>query len=79
MKLYYWTDDRRIPDSLIQLLGIPDLPGDLRKEILQAAKEVEESGAVAYPTKARVEYYLHQHREYILKLMEKLEEQEPGS
>ncbi len=67
-----WTDERRIPDMLLQLLKIPDIPEDLRKELLQAYKEVDEGGAVAYPTKARVEYYLYRYQEHISELVKKL-------
>jgi len=71
MKL--WTDERKMPNILLQLLEVPDIPEDLRKELLQAYKEVEEGGAVTYPTKAKVEYYLYQHQEYISELVKKLE------
>ncbi len=73
MNLYRWDDERRMPDMLLQLLSIPDVPEDLRKELLQAYKEVEELSAVTYPTKARVEYYLHQYQDYIAELVKKLE------
>ena len=73
MNLYHWTDERKIPDMLLQLLSVPDVPEDLRKELLQAHKEVEQLGAVTYPTKARVEYYVHQYQEHILELVKKLE------
>lgn len=69
-----WTDERKMPETLSELLRIPDIPEDLRKELLQAYKEVEERGAVTYPTKARVEYYLRQHQGYISELVKKLEE-----
>jgi len=72
-----WTDERRVPDVLLRLLDIPALPEDLREEILLAASEVEQRGAVTYPTKARVEYYLHQHNECILKLVEELDNAAP--
>ena len=68
-----WTDERKIPDMLFRLLEVPDIPEDLRKELLQAYNEIEESGAVTYPTKARVEYYLYQHQEYISEIVKKLE------
>ena len=45
-----WTDERKMPDSLAELLKVPDIPEDLRKELLQACKEIErravESGDV---------------------------------
>jgi hypothetical protein len=68
MNLYRWDDERRMPEMLLQLLSVPDVPEDLRKELLQAYKEVEERGAVTYPTKARVEHYLHQYQDYIVEL-----------
>ncbi len=72
MNIYHWTDERRMPDMLLQLLSVPDVPEDLRKELSQAYKEVEQLGAVTYPTKARVEYYVHQYQEHILELVKKL-------
>ena len=74
---YFWSDERSIPDVLLRLLDSPALPEDLRKEMVQAAMEVEERGAVTYPTKARVEYRLHQHRDLISKLVEELDNEEP--
>ena len=68
-----WADERKMPETLSELLKIPDIPEDLRKELLQAYNEVEEGGAVTYPTKARVEYYLHQYQGYISELVKKLE------
>ncbi len=73
MNLYRWTDERKIPNALVELLSVPDVPEDLRQELLKAQKEVEQLGAVTYPTKARVEYYVHQYQEYILELVKKLE------
>lgn len=70
-----WADQRRVPDILLQLLKVNDLPEDLRHEMLQAYKEVEEGGAVTYPTKARVHYYLHQHQEYLGELVKKLKKE----
>jgi hypothetical protein len=70
-----WTDERKIPDMLLQLLKVPTIPEDLRKQLLQAYKEVDEDGAVTYPTKARVEYYLNKHKEYISELIKKLEKE----
>jgi hypothetical protein len=69
-----WTDERKMPDTLSELLGVTDIPEDLRNELLRAYKEVEERGAVTYPTKARVEYYLHHYQGYISELVKKLEE-----
>jgi hypothetical protein len=71
-----WTDEQKMPKILLQLLEVPDIPKDLRKELLQAYKEVEEGGAVTYPTKARVEYYLYQYQEYISELVKKIEKEQ---
>ena len=71
-----WTDEQKMPKILLQLLEVPDIPEDLRKELLQAYKEVEEGGAVTYPTKARVEYYLHRYQEYISELVKKIEKEQ---
>ena len=60
-----WSNERMIPDELIQLLSTPGLPDELRGEITQASKELAESGAVTYPTKSRIEYYLHKYQGYI--------------
>jgi hypothetical protein len=60
---------------LLQLLKVPNIPEDLRKELLQAYKEVGEDGAVTYPTKARVEYYLNKHKEYVSEIIKKLEKE----
>ena len=68
-----WIDERKMPDMLLQLLKVPNIPADLRNELLQAYQEVDEDGAVTYPTKAKVEYYLHQYHNYILELVKKLE------
>jgi hypothetical protein len=72
MNLYHWGDERKMPDMLLQPLSIPDVPENLRKELLQAYKEVEEFGAVTYPTKARVEHYLHQYKDYIARLVKQV-------
>lgn len=69
-----WTDERKIPDELLELLKAHNIPKDLHNELLQAFKEVCEYGAVTYPTKARVEYYLSKHRDYLSEFFEKLEE-----
>jgi len=63
-----WTNERMIPKQLIQLLNAPNLPHELREEIKRASRELEKSGAVTYPTKARLEYYLYKHREYLTAL-----------
>jgi len=73
-----WIDERKMPDMLLQLLMIPNIPADLQKELLQAYKEVDEVGAVTYPTKARVEYYLYQYQKYISELVKKLKKGEYG-
>ncbi len=70
-----WVDERKVPNILLRLHEIPNIPPDLRKELSQAIKEVDEDGTVTYPTKARVEYYLNKHQEYISELVKKLEKE----
>lgn len=61
----FWTDERKMPDELVQLLQRDDLPEDLRRELWEACNEIEQYGAVTYPTKARIEYQLHEHSDYL--------------
>ncbi len=60
-----WSDERRMPIDLLELLEDTHLPPDLRDEILKANEEVLGSGAVTYTTKARVEYYLDKYASYL--------------
>ena len=60
-----WTDERSIPDWLNNLLEISELPMELRNDLLNAKKEVDELGAVNYPTKARIEHLLHKHHKLL--------------
>jgi len=71
----FWVDESRVPDELLQLLEIPDVPKDLLDNILQAKREVKEKGWVSYPTKAKVVYYIHLHSVYLLKLTTKPEDE----
>jgi len=70
-----WTDETRIPDWLDKLLEITDIPLELKEDLLAAKGEVAELGAVNYPTKARIEFWLHQHHEYIANLANTLNNQ----
>jgi len=64
-----WADERKVPEVLLQLLEVPDIPEDLRRELVQACKEVKKGGAVTYPTRARVEYFPHYYHENISALI----------
>lgn len=55
----FW--EREYLDNLIPLLDVPDLPPDLRREIMLASKEFSERSEITYPTIARIKYYAHQH------------------
>jgi len=61
MKIY-WVNEHEIPSKLLELLDIPKVPNELRAEIMRANDEVERYGAVSYPTKAKVEYYMHKYQ-----------------
>jgi hypothetical protein len=50
-----WINERVIPTELLELLDSPTTPKDLWREIIRARDEVNNYGAVTYPTKARVE------------------------
>jgi len=50
-----WTNEREVPIELLELLDMPTTPKELWKEIIKARDEVNNYGAVTYPTKARVE------------------------
>jgi len=67
-KMWVWSNECEIPAELLGLLNVQDLPNELRQEIMQAQKEVDSYGAVAYPTKARVEYYMHKYADFIKNL-----------
>ena len=71
--MHLWTDETNIPEWLIYLLGVPSIPEELRTELLQARKEIDERGAATYPTKARVEYYLHHYHDYLSTLLKEPE------
>ena len=60
-----WTDERSTPSWLHNLLEIPELPMELRNDLLNAIKEVDELGAVNYPTKSRIEHLLHKYHEFL--------------
>lgn len=50
-----WTNEREVPTELLELLDSPTTPKELWKEIVRARDEVNNYGAVTYPTKARIE------------------------
>ena len=66
----HWTNERAVPQRLIELIDIAEIPNELRAEIMRASDEVEKQGAVSYPTKARVEYYLHKYQDLLDTLLE---------
>jgi len=57
-----WINKRKVPSELLELLDIPSVPNELRAEIIRANNEIERYGAVNYPTKAKIEYYLQKYR-----------------
>jgi hypothetical protein len=59
-----WTDETSIPDWVNDLLSIPQLPENLKNDLQRAIREVNELGAVNYPTKARIDYWLHQYHDF---------------
>lgn len=63
--MIYWYDERQVPSKLLELLDIPDVPNELRAEIMRAKDEVERYGAVNYPTKARIEYYMSKYQDLL--------------
>ena len=65
IRITLWTDESSIPDWVNELLDIPGIPLVLKNDLFSAKREVEELGVVNYPTKARIEYWLHKYHEYI--------------
>lgn len=53
--------DKEFLDSMLPLLAIPNLPDDVRREITLASKEFSERSDITYPTRARIEHYIHQY------------------
>lgn len=70
----HWTNERRMPDELVQILNDPDVPEDLRRELLRAQEELEERGAVSYPTESRIDYYIDKYKDYIATYLSKKNE-----
>ncbi len=66
--MYFWSDERTIPEELTQLLTMPGLPNELREEITKAHNEIAMTGAVKYPTKTCIENYLHKYHDQIMNL-----------
>jgi hypothetical protein len=56
-----WTNEYEVPAQLLKMLEIPDIPLALTQEIRNAVQEVARDTAVSYPTKAKIEYYIHQY------------------
>jgi hypothetical protein len=50
-----WINERVVPTELLELLDMPTTPKELWKEIARARDEINDYGAVTYPTKARIE------------------------
>lgn len=63
-----WTNEYEVPPELLALLDNPETPSELWKEIAKARDEVENQGAVTYPTKARVEFYIDKYHEQLATL-----------
>ena len=63
-----WTDENQVPDELLALLDVPEVPSELWKAIIKARDELENEGAVTYPTKATVEYYIHKYHDLLSKI-----------
>jgi hypothetical protein len=56
----HWSNERQIPKELLDLLDNPETPKQLWVLIAKAHDEVENYGAVTYPTKANIEtFYLN--------------------
>lgn len=64
-----WTNEYEVPLELLALLDISETPSELWKEIIKARDEVEAQGAVTYPTKARIEFYIHKHNDLLVRLL----------
>ena len=68
--MIYWVNEREVPFELLELSDMPTVPNELRAEIIRANDEVDKYGAVNYPTKARIEYYLHKYQDLLDTLLE---------
>ena len=55
-----WVDERTIPDKVRKLVSDPKTPELLRNEILKAEQELNQFGAVAYPTISRIQFWIHE-------------------
>jgi hypothetical protein len=58
-----WVDERIILDKVGKLVTNPNTPELLRNEILKAEQELNQFGAVAYPTISRIQFYIHKFAE----------------
>lgn len=54
-----WIDDRAMPEEMIALFDNPYTPEGLRKDLVTARYEIEQTGAVGYTTKANIERGLY--------------------
>ena len=64
-----WINEYKVPPELLALLDVPEIPSELWKEIIKARDEVNTNGAVTYPTKEGVEYYMHQYNDLLATLL----------
>ena len=71
----HWTNERRMPGELVQILDTPDVPKDLRRELLRAQEELKERGAVSYPIESRIDYYIDKCKDYIATYLSKKNEE----
>ena len=64
----FWSNEREVPQEIIDLLELTDLPAELRQAIDSAMCEVAEYGAVTYPTIGNIEFYIfNKYRAYFQK------------
>jgi len=67
----YWTNEYEVPQELLELLYEPTLPVELRILIKKAKDEVDNQGAVTYPTKANIENKMHEYSQFWKKRQKK--------
>jgi hypothetical protein len=60
----FWINEYEVPLDLLELLGEPNLPDDLRNLIVKAKYEVDNFGAVTYPTKTNIENNIYVYKKY---------------
>jgi len=54
-----WINENAMPEALVALIDNPYTPERLRTDLLTARREIEQTGAVGYVTKANIERGLH--------------------